>query len=255
MDRKTQYMNYPENLYHSHSGMVAAKYVKVKDDVYEDTTCKHPGPHCQVRVKQVGDHWEYVECVNFIAYKYEHLHWDVSYADKISCTTAYYNAIKEAREDSIRETKQKLNSVIKELSEKKVVQLSPQDIKDLDFGDELILVDSDTNAVSNAKVDKKVFDKSGLLMLITDSDVEIRNTDTHCFLQGSFSDYDCYDEPIHESFICLTSQKDFDANKNNETIRKLKIRRDDLQRSLTNYERDVREIEEKLSQLKQGEDI
>ena len=92
-------------------------------------------------------------------------------------------------------------------------------------------------------------------MLITDSDVEIRNTDTHCFLQGSFSDYDCYDEPIHESFICFTSQKDFDANKNNETIRKLKIRRDDLQRSLTNWERNLCEIEAKLSQLKQGEDI
>lgn len=248
-------MNYPENLYHSHSGMVVAKYVKVKDDVYEDTTCKHSGPHCRVKVKQVGDHWEFVECVNLIAYKYKHLHWDFYYADEISCKIAYYNAVKEAREDSIRETKQKLNSVIKELSEKKVVQLSPQDIKDLDFGDELILVDSDTNAVSTAKVDKKVFDRSGLLMLITDSDVEIRNTDTHCFLQGSFSDYDCYDEPIHESFICFTSQKDFDANKNNETIRKLKMRRDDLQRSLTNYERDVREVEEKLSQLKQGEDV
>lgn len=248
-------MNYPENLYHSHLGMVAAKYVKVKDDVYEDTTCKHSGPHCRVRVKQVGDHWEFVECVNFIAHKYEYLHWDFYYADKISCKTAYYNAIKEAREVSIRETKQKLNSVIKELSKKKVVQLSFQDIKDLDFGDELILVDSDTNAVSNAKVDKKVFDKSGLLMLITDSDVEIRNTDTHCSLQGSFTDYDCYDEPIHESFICFTSQKDFDANKNNETIRKLKLRRDDLQRSLTAYERNLHEIEEKLSQLKQGEDV
>ena len=248
-------MNYPENLYHSHPGMVAAKYVKVKDDVYEDTTCKHPGPHCRVKVKQVGDHWEFVECANLIAYKYEYLHWDVYYADKISCTTAYYNAIKEAREVSIREIRQKLNSVIKELSKKKVVQLSLQDIKDLDFGDELLLVDSDTNAVSNAKVDKKVFDKSGLLMLITDSDMEIRNTDTHCSLQGSFTGYDCYDKPIHESFICFTSQKDFDANKNNETIRKLKLRRDDLQRSLTNYERDLRRIEEKLSQLKQGEDV
>lgn len=248
-------MNFPENLYHSHSGMVAAKYVKVGNDVYEDTSCKHSGPHCRVKVKQVGDHWEFVECANFIAYKYEYAHWDVYYADEISCKTAYYNAVKESREDSIRETKQKLNSVIKELSEKKVVQLSPQDIKDLDFGDELILVDSDKNAVSKAKVDKKVFDRSGLLMLITDSDVEIRNSDTHCFLQGSFTDYDCYDEPLHESFICFTSQKDFDANKNNETIRKLKIRRDDLQRSLTNYEGDLRKIEEKLSQLKQGEDV
>lgn len=248
-------MNFPENLYHSHSGMVAAKYVKVENDVYEDTTCKHSGPHCRVKVKQVGDHWEFVECVNFTAYKYEYAHWDVYYADEISCKTAYYNAVKESREDSIRETKQKLNSVIKELSEKKVVQLSPQDIKDLDFGDELILVDSDKNAVSKAKVDKKVFDRSGLLMLITDSDVEIRNSDTHCFLQGSFTDYDYYDEPLHKSFICFTSQKDFDANKNNETIRKLKIRCDDLQRSLTNYERDVREIEEILSQLKQGEDV
>lgn len=254
MDRKTQYMNYPENLYHSHSGMIAAKYVKVKDDVYEDTTCKHSGPHCRVKVKQVGDHWEFVECVNLTAYKYEYLHWDFYYADEISCKTAYYNAMKEAREVSIREIRQKLNSVIKELSEKKVVQLSPQDIKDLDFGDELILVDSDTNAVSNAKVDKKVFDKSGLLMLITDSDVEIRNTDTRCSLQGSFTGYDCYYDPIHESFICFTSQKDFDANKNNETIRKLKLRRDDLQRSLTNYEGDLRKVEEKLSQLKQGEE-
>lgn len=254
MDRKTQYMNYPENLYHSHSGIVAAKYVKVKDDVYEDTTCKHSGPHCQVKVKQVGDHWEFVECVNLTAYEYEYLHWDVYYADKISCKTAYYNAMKEAREDSIRETRQKLNGVIKELSEKKVVQLSPQDIKDLDFGDELILVDSDTRAVSNAKVDKKVFDSSGLLMLITDSDVKIRNTDIHCFLQGSFTDYNCYDKLIDKSFICFTSQKDFDANKNNETIRKLKLRRDDLQRSLTNYEGDLRKIEEKLSQLKQGEE-
>lgn len=248
-------MNYPENLYKYHPEIGAAKYVKVKDDVYEDTTCRHEGPHCRVKVKQVGDHWEFVECVNFIAYKYEYVHWDLYYADKVSCTTAYYNAIKEARKVSIRETKQKLNSVIKELSEKKVVQLSPQDIKDLDFGDELILVDSDTNAVSTAKVGKKVFNKSGLLMLITDSDVEIRNTDTHCSLQGSFTDYDCYDEPIHESFICFTSQKDFDANKNNETIRKLKIRRDDLQRSLTNWERNLCEIEAKLSQLKQGEDI
>lgn len=253
-------MNYPENLYKYHPEIGAAKYVKVKDDVYEDTTCLHEGPHCRVKVKQVGDHWEYVEGDNFIAYKYEDVHktdsaYNFFYADKISSEAAIYHAKKEMQEDSIRETKQKLNSVIKELSEKKVVQLSPQDIKDLDFGDELILVNSDTNAVSNAKVDKKVFDKSGLLMLITDSDIEIRNTDTHCFLQGSFTGSDYFETTIYENFICFTSQKDFDANKNNEAIKVLEMRRGDLQRSLTNCERNLREIEEELSQLKQGEEV
>lgn len=253
-------MNYPENLYKYHPEIGAAKYVKVKDDVYEDTTCLHEGPHCRVKVKQVGDHWEYVEGDNFIAYKYEDVHktdsaYNFFYADKISSEAAIYHAKKEMQEESIREIKEELDSVIKELSEKKVVQLSPQDIKDLDFGDELILVDSDTNAVSNAKVDKKVFDKSGLLMLITDSDVEIQNTDTHCSLQGSFTGSDYFETPIYENFICFTSQKDFDAYKNNEAIKMLERNRDCLQRSLTDYERNLRELEEELSQLKQGEKV
>lgn len=253
-------MNYPENLYKYHPEIGAAKYVKVKDDVYEDTTCLHEGPHCRVKVKQVGDHWEYVEGNNFIAYKYEDVHktdsaYDFFYADKISSEAAIYHAKKEMQEESIREIREELDSVIKELSEKKVIQPTPQDIKDLDFGDELILVDPDTDAVSKTKVDKKVFNKSGLLMLITDSGIEIRNTDTHCSLQGELIDTDYYREPIRESFICFTSQKDFDAYKNNEAIKALEIRRNDLLRRLPNCERNLREIEAKLSQLKQGEDV
>lgn len=253
-------MNYPENLYKYHPEIGAAKYVKVGNDVYEDTTCKHSGPHCRVKVKQVGDHWEHVECVNSTAYEYEDIHktdsaYNFFYADKISSEAAIYHAKKEMREESIREIKEELDSVIKELSEKKVVQPTPQDIKDLDFGDELILVDPDTDAVSKTKVDKKVFNKSGLLMLITNSGIEIRNTDTHCSLQGELIDTDYYREPIRESFICFTSQKDFYAYKNNEAIKELERRRKGLQRSLTNCERNLREIEEELSQLKQGEDV
>lgn len=253
-------MNYPENLYKYHPEIGAAKYVKVKDDVYEDTTCLHEGPHCRVKVKQVGDHWEYVEGDNFIAYKYEDVHktdsaYNFFYADKISSEAAIYHAKKEMQEESIREIKEELDSVIKELSEKKVVQPTPQDIKDLDFGDELILVDPDTDAVSKTKVDKKVFNKSGLLMLITNSGIEIRNTDTHCSLQGELIDTDCYGEPIRESFICFTSQKDFYAYKNNEAIKELERRRKGLQRSFTNCERTLRELEEELSQLKQGEKV
>lgn len=98
-------MNYPENLYKYHCGMGAAKYVKVGNDVYEDTTCKHSGPHCRVKVKQVGDHWEHVECVNSTAYEYEDIHktdsaYNFFYADKISSEAAIYHAKKEMQEET-----------------------------------------------------------------------------------------------------------------------------------------------------------
>ena len=48
-------MNYPENMYKYRALNGIAMYTRVKDDIYEDTTCKHPGGPSPHRITHNGD--------------------------------------------------------------------------------------------------------------------------------------------------------------------------------------------------------
>ena len=252
-------MNYPENLYKYRALNGIAMYTRVKDDIYEDTTCKHPGGHCQIRVKQDGDHWDYVECANEVAHEFEYFHkfgpMDSHFhADKISCMIEVNRYWHGECERKIRRFSEDMANAEQELSTMGLADVTPQKIDEIEFDEILVVVPEGTDKPFNDKVENKVFGKDGLKYLITNGNVHVRDAENSERMDGVCT-IDEYDGSYEKTYFVFRSQKAYDAYRNNEAYRSLEKKVSGMSAEIERNKRDMQKYAEEIARLTKEKEV
>lgn len=209
--------NFPEELFKYRMLKGLAKYRHIEDNLYEDTTCSGH-PNCIITVKEVDDHFELDELVNDSAKEYSSFHKYAYgdshfYSEKNAALRFVTNLWIQEYEDKIKTCKTQIKELEKELSETlPKIKTTPQFIKDLTYGDEIFLLDSN-NKVTTDHIECKVSGKGGVLYLLTEMDCQVRNTGNGEYLKVESRYEDGFSCENYKGFISRKALEDYRHNK------------------------------------------
>jgi hypothetical protein len=221
---------WPAELYKFRGSGGMATYEHLKNDVYIDKSCQDH-IHCQIRVKRVDEHYEFVEAVNESAKRFIDFHMPY---ENTPVPHIYRNkdmVLKSVLEWQIDNSQHKIEKYTKELAEteeklKKMhrKKLRPQTIDNLDFDDEIIILSSLLRLKDYQKrhITHKVSSKNGVEYLLAGNEFEVRNKDSKDFLDVRCCYYDDdYERNVDKSYLGFCSMKDFENYRNNRNIDEL----------------------------------
>jgi len=246
-------MEFPENLYKYRTLRGVARYERVENNIYEDTTCEHPGGHCRIRVRQVGSHWEFDGCENDIAKAFEEYHTTSGlldtqyYADKESCLIARLVYLRGRRADDVGECSERLEAARNDLSKTQLEPIEEQRIEKADFDDTLFALAESGSEVQEA-VTRKVFSKDGLVGLYTDGDVYVCNSDSPEYMRGIY-EQDDYGEYRRDEYKIFLSKEALDAYRNNNAYHEAEERVESLGNQLEREKKALLDIDKELETL------
>ena len=249
---------WPSELYKFRGDGGMATYEHIKDDVYKDITCQDH-VHCQIRVKLVDEHYEFVEAINESAKRFCDFHMPYESTPVPHLYTDKQMVLKSVLEWQIDNSQHKIEKYTKELAEteeklKKMhrKKLRLQTIDELDFDDEIVIVSSLLRLV-NVKhicITHKVFNKHRVEYLIANGDYEVRNKDSEDFLDVRCNqcDEDC-DYNYGKSYYGFCSKKDYDIYCKNQEIDNIEQHIKILKDSIKQCETYITRNQEKLKEL------
>ncbi len=163
---------YPDRLYKHRFLVGGGEYVHIVDDIYEDVTCSHYGGKCRIRVKKVGDHFEFVEPVNDIAKEYvdfhKHMEGDTYFfPSKARVNLITYNTLADEYTKRVEDAKDKLaKATLMFHGRTKPKTLNDQNLETLDF-DSIVYVIDENNDINPQKVKFKKYGKDGVVEVET----------------------------------------------------------------------------------------
>lgn len=247
---------WPEKLYKFRGRGGLATYKHIGDGVYQDTTC-YDHVNCQITVKPVDEHFELDELVNDSAKKNDYYHkpYDGPVPHFYTDEKMVFRRVLEFQIDDadkkIAEYTEKLAEATAEAAKARKKKLRPQVIENIDYEDEIIIVDtlSYLKRSKTQKIEYKVSDKNGLQYLLTGEEFKVYNSDNQDVLSVVHEYWDEFENYHHDNFYGFCSRKDFDDYCHNAEVDEKKRTVTDYQNTIEHYKKLKEDRIQKLKEL------
>jgi len=250
-------MDYPKELFKYRALRGIARYRQIDGNIYEDTTCKDH-TNCRIRVKAVGDHYEFDVAINDAAKQHKYIH------EHLKSMDSYYYTSRKLAYTNIYSTRimeyvEKVEALAKEvtLMEEKVDTMKRYDVpeqhwENIDFDDEIYVLRKKDNLEGSDRIRLKIFDKHGLRTFETERGLKLdENYPDHLVLNKM--NYDG-DYPCDEAWYGFTTKEARDAYKNNLVYDQEAKALEDKRKSYDAFVSTIQGLRTELAKVEEMED-